>query len=304
MLDDRARQAGLILTRRTGLSLASTLRHPPHPSLSPGSSFAFAPSLASSLRWPSPFFALWLRPSFDLALSPRLHCPPSQNNKRCSPPPSSLRSRSSSRAPPARAWVRPSPPPTSSTRARRRLPSSPRLTTSGAPFVSRLSSSLLSARAFDALPLVPQHSYPSSYSLQERDGWETVSASDLPYKYRNVTTDALAPSARSLGSRDESYPASAPHNRMLKRRVRESKRGNAVEDLVGNVEGAVDSLMKAVGKATKVIITWCASASSLALHLDHNIDDRGAACAGTRARTSRTRPAGLRATGRRPCVLV
>lgn len=36
--------------------------------------------------------------------------------------------------------------------------------------------------------LLKQHSYPPSYFLSPRDGWQSVSASDLPYKYANSTT--------------------------------------------------------------------------------------------------------------------
>jgi hypothetical protein len=92
-----------------------------------------------------------------------------------------------------------------------------------------------------------QHSYSPSYALEARDGWSTVTMTDLPYKYANSSSSSVSASS-SLDSPPEDV------NRMVKR-----KKKDAVDSLADGVTGlakGVKSALKAWGKAQKVIITW------------------------------------------------
>ncbi|KAF7967581.1 hypothetical protein HWV62_33743 [Athelia sp. TMB] len=87
------------------------------------------------------------------------------------------------------------------------------------------------------------HSLGEGYEFHRRDGWESVSVSDLGYKYTNATATAPALAKRGKGKKGHAKP---PHG------SGDTGLGGALTHILGDVWNG----LKAIGEPEPVIITW------------------------------------------------
>ena len=92
------------------------------------------------------------------------------------------------------------------------------------------------------------HSYSPVYTFHKRDGWETVSVSDLAYKY--VQSNATNHAATLYGSREK-------RERRSKKPQRKTKQKNINNGISGTFNHVFNAALKGIGKLEQVTITWC-----------------------------------------------
>ena len=92
------------------------------------------------------------------------------------------------------------------------------------------------------------HSLGEGYEFHKRDGWESVSISDLGYKYTNTTGSALEKRGgkSAKGKKGHATKGKPPHGSS------DTGLGGALTHILGDVWNG----LKAIGDPEPVIITW------------------------------------------------
>ncbi len=103
------------------------------------------------------------------------------------------------------------------------------------------------------------HSYPEGTTFQEKDGWKRVVVSDLAYKYRNTT---IVTKHHHAGHGKESEHR---HKHSRGSRIHQRLEDGAADLGPLRGGGVLDAALKAIGKTTTVIITWCVSNPRLSI---------------------------------------